>query len=52
MIEGIQMGEGQGAGLASVVNKDGWAGGRLLGLLPATTEGCEDFKIWCSFNQV
>lgn len=26
------MEEGQGDGLASVVNKDGWAGGRLLGL--------------------
>lgn len=32
------MSEGQGAGLASVVNQDGWGGfgggGRLLGLLP------------------
>lgn len=31
----VDVEEGQGAGLASVVvNKGGWAGGRMLGLLP------------------
>lgn len=46
-VEAEEAPEGQGAGLASVVSKDGWAGGRLLGLLPAS---CFLFPV--SFDKV